>query len=208
MKAVFAGGLIVLAIMGILRVAAADARGNEKSIVVSELEALTVSISMDVSPFTTSHSLPSPLLGSLLGRSDEGPASSALRSLAEDEEGGSVTNPQDPLFFPSDVSRADLGPMERLFQGVDRRVMYAVRWCESSDNPSAKNKTSSASGWFQVIRSTWEWAREGLASMGIEVDSFDEGRFEPEQNTRIAWWLRYFGGGLKHWDESAFCWQS
>jgi len=40
-------------------------------------------------------------------------------------------------------------------QGVDINLALGIAKCESNLNPKAKSKTSSASGVFQFIKSTW-----------------------------------------------------
>lgn len=40
--------------------------------------------------------------------------------------------------------------------GASAETMLAIAKCESGLNPSAKNRTSSASGVFQIIKGTWE----------------------------------------------------
>jgi len=78
-----------------------------------------------------------------------------------------------------------------------------VSWCESRWKAKAQNLTSTAAGWFQIIRETWEWAREN----GATRMSFEEGRYDRDENIRVAAWLVSDGGGWDHWDASRVgCW--
>jgi len=63
--------------------------------------------------------------------------------------------------------------IEKVF-GNDSKVMLAIAKCESSLNPNAKNKTSTASGIFQIIKSTFEgtgkdWNKRFEARENIEA---------------------------------------
>lgn len=100
-------------------------------------------------------------------------------------------------------AEATAGPfLLSFFEPQDASVAARIRWCESRGQSDAQNPVSTAAGWFQVISSTWEYAR----SQGVDVEPFEVGRYDPEQNTRVAAWLRYEGGGWQHWESSAFCW--
>ena len=90
------------------------------------------------------------------------------------------------------------------FEPEDASVAARIRWCESRGQADAQNPASSAAGHFQVIRSTWEYAREH----GADVEPFEVGRYDPVQNTTVAAWLRYEGGGWGHWNASAGCWEA
>ena len=88
------------------------------------------------------------------------------------------------------------------FEPEDAATAARIRWCESRDKADAQNPASSAAGHFQVIRSTWEYAREH----GAEVEQFELGRYDPVQNTTVAAWLRYEGYGWTPWASSRVCW--
>jgi len=94
------------------------------------------------------------------------------------------------------------------FLPPDQAIAVRVRYCESRGQTTAKNPASTASGWYQIINGTWEHARGALAGMGVVVQPFEAGRFDPEQNTIVAAWLVYHGGGWEaHWRWSGSCWR-
>lgn len=84
--------------------------------------------------------------------------------------------------------------VETYFQPADVPWAMRVMACESGGNPNAKNRTSTASGLFQFLRSTWDWVAEGLG-FGTHASG---AVFNPEQNVRAGAWL-YYNGGPSHW---------
>lgn len=75
---------------------------------------------------------------------------------------------------------------------IDYRVPMEIASAESSFNPLAKNKHSTASGVFQFIKSTWAHYCEG--------DVFDA-----DANIHCA--VRMISeGGIRHWDASKHIW--
>lgn len=73
----------------------------------------------------------------------------------------------------------------------------AIMACESGGNPSAKNRTSSAAGLFQFLRSTWD--RGPAPALGL--GSYDSGAvYDPETNIRAAAWLYANWGGTSQWE--------
>jgi hypothetical protein len=101
-----------------------------------------------------------------------------------------------------EVASVSTPVLSALLEPQDVALMHRVRFCESGHDPEAQNPASSAAGWFQVIRGTWEWARES----GVDVPPFEEGRYDRWHNTTVAAWLLYEGGGIGHWDASRGCW--
>jgi len=76
--------------------------------------------------------------------------------------------------------------------GIDPALPLAVAKAESNYHPLAKSKTSTASGVFQFIRSTWKENCVG------EV-------FNAEDNIRCG--VRMISeGGIKHWNASKSVW--
>ena len=76
--------------------------------------------------------------------------------------------------------------------GDDAGVMLRVAFCESSMNPNAKNKTSTATGLFQVMASVHNVGRNWLT--------------DPDINIKIAKQL-FDKQGLKPWEASRWCWE-
>lgn len=67
--------------------------------------------------------------------------------------------------------------------GVDPGVLYRIAKVESSLNPSAKAKTSSATGLFQMTRPTWRrMVKQHGAALGITLDDIAD----PEANAIMA----------------------
>ena len=76
--------------------------------------------------------------------------------------------------------------IERFFPAEWVDEALAVSWCESRWNPSAKNRSSSASGLFQFLRSTWQRYGEGSV-------------FDPVANVRAAAAMTQRYEELGHW---------
>ncbi len=72
-------------------------------------------------------------------------------------------------------------------------ILPFIAQCESSGNPLAKNKTSSAKGYLQIINGTWAHFKcsgnvlnkEDNVACGVKIAT---------------------QSGLHHWDESKHCW--
>jgi len=77
------------------------------------------------------------------------------------------------------------------------KVLEAIAFCESSNNPRAYNRKSGAKGLFQIIPSSERFCEKGL---GRELDMFD-----PDDNRLCAEYLMEHGG-LSHWKASYHCW--
>lgn len=78
--------------------------------------------------------------------------------------------------------------------------MERIAFCESKNNPNAKNPTSTASGRFQFLRSSW--AYYGMQKWGtLEGKSV----FDYNDNTELAYWV-YEREGTGPWEESRHCW--
>ena len=76
---------------------------------------------------------------------------------------------------------------------TDSTLPLNIAWCESNFNPSVKNASSTATGIFQFLESTWEENCVG--------DVLD-----PIANIRCGVRL-ISSGGVGAWQESYSCWR-
>lgn len=75
----------------------------------------------------------------------------------------------------------------------------AIALCESGNDVTAKNPTSSASGAWQFVDSTWQWVT------GLQPPA----RAYPRAIQRAAFDKLWDGGrGASHWAPSRSCWGS
>jgi len=88
------------------------------------------------------------------------------------------------FFLPEDVDRA-----------------AAIVFCESHNNPNAKNSITGAAGLFQHLPRYWEQRSTGAGLSGANI-------YDPTSNTAVAAWLVYSYGGWRHWSPSQDCWAS
>lgn len=102
-----------------------------------------------------------------------------------------VTRP--PTTFPPDVERwrplvATYFPTDLLDEAL------SVMECESRGDPDAENPFSTASGLYQFIASTWNWASANAGFTGVSV-------FDPEANIATAAFLVEYSvdRGLPAW---------
>lgn len=80
--------------------------------------------------------------------------------------------------------------------GIDYVVPLKIAYCESGLRWNAKNSTSTASGVFQFIRSTWLGTPEGRSYLPV---------FDADANVRAA--IRKIAqGGISAWNASKSCW--
>lgn len=77
-------------------------------------------------------------------------------------------------------------------------ALEAVRWCESRDDYRAENPTSTASGAFQFVASTWEWVT------GLEPPA---SRYPRDVQDAAFLELWDDGAGARHWAPSRTCWE-
>ena len=84
-----------------------------------------------------------------------------------------------------------------LEKAIGREKLASVIWCESRNNPRAKNKHSSARGLFQITNKSKEFC-EKILDRKIN-------RYNVRDSYDCAWVL-YQHGGLKHWKKSRWCW--
>lgn len=82
-------------------------------------------------------------------------------------------------------------------------VLEKIAVCESQNFPMAKNASSTASGRFQFIKSSWEYYGKKLwGDDWIKKDILDW-----DDNTELALYV-YGKNGTKDWLASASCWDS
>jgi len=84
--------------------------------------------------------------------------------------------------------------------GADAEIGKKIAFCESSYNPEAKNKNSSATGLFQIIKSTWEANRKRM-----NADTNLDLRLDARENAKTAYFLYKQQGG-NPWKSSQHCW--
>ena len=82
--------------------------------------------------------------------------------------------------------------------GIPADLFLKIAKCESNLIPTAKNKTSSASGIFQFLNSTFSMVQKEL---GRKLDVFN-----PVHNAEAAAYL-YSKQGIKPWLASRNCWE-
>lgn len=90
---------------------------------------------------------------------------------------------------------------------ADRGLAERIRWCESTDNYLDYNRSSTASGAYQELDSTWRsWAR----AYGAEVNASRWARAAhapPEVQELVA--RRVLAAqGTRPWSSSSGCWGS
>lgn len=74
-------------------------------------------------------------------------------------------------------------------------IMYAIENCESGGNPTAQNPSSTASGLFQFLDSTW-------AGYG----GYSRAMYAPQSVQEAKALLEYSTNGTSPWLASSFCW--
>lgn len=75
------------------------------------------------------------------------------------------------------------------FYGVSAVTMKRLAWCESRWFPGAFNRSSGASGLFQFLKRTWDYASWRAGYGGASP-------FDAEANAfSAAWLMRYVGPG-------------
>lgn len=85
-------------------------------------------------------------------------------------------------------------------QKAPDELFERIAWCESKNDPRARNGASSASGRFQFLESSWEY-------YGTELWGSTKGRdvFSYKDNTQLASYV-YRKYGTDPWLDSKSCW--
>jgi hypothetical protein len=86
--------------------------------------------------------------------------------------------------------------VERYFRSSDVNTALRIIACESGGNPLAKNRSSSAAGLWQFLRSTWDRAAGNTGSPSYAAG----GPYDPTWATINAAWLRARGSGWNQWE--------
>lgn len=89
----------------------------------------------------------------------------------------------------------------RVFYGNTDHLFEKIAWCESKNDPKAKNAYSTASGRFQFLNSSWEYY--GKQYWGDKF--YQKNVFDYDDNTALAWYV-YMKNGTSDWEESRPCW--
>ncbi len=76
-----------------------------------------------------------------------------------------------------------------------------MAWCESHNNPRAKNAYSTASGRFQFLSGSWYYYGKQL--WGDEF--YDKSVWDYDDSTELALYV-YKKNGVKDWSASSSCW--
>jgi len=76
-----------------------------------------------------------------------------------------------------------------------------IAYCESKNDPHAKNPSSSASGRFQFLWSSWNYYGKMLWGENF----YEKNVFNYNDNTELAKYV-YELNGTKDWDASRDCW--
>lgn len=103
-----------------------------------------------------------------------------------------------PVTSPPTVFRPDVERWRPLvatyFPGALLDEALSVMECESKGDPDAQNPSSTASGLYQFIASTWNWASANAGFTGVSV-------FDPEANIATAAFLVEYSvdRGLPAW---------
>ena len=79
----------------------------------------------------------------------------------------------------------------------DPKLAWRIIWCESNGWSMATNASSTASGLFQFIESTWKLTPQGRAGKNV---------LDPKSNLLAGLWLMSQPSGLNNWSETAGCW--
>ena len=89
------------------------------------------------------------------------------------------------------------------YYGADVETALRIVQCESGFVPTAKNKTSSARGLYQIIRGTFN---SSVKAMGLTY-THEKDALDTEINAQVGGWL-LSQAGTTPWASSEFCWGS
>ena len=108
---------------------------------------------------------------------------------------GQDSVPQASLVLIQDNSLVSVSPVE--FPHI-QVLASKIAFCESGDNPTAKNPKSTAFGRCQFINSTWLYVQQ---KWDIKLD-----RYNADDQMYACIRLLEEEGADKHWQESKLCW--
>lgn len=83
--------------------------------------------------------------------------------------------------------------------GISADIPLRIAKCESGYNQYSKNKSSTASGVFQYLASTWKGTDQGKAGMSV---------FDPDANVKAAVSYIAIHKSTSPWNASRSCWSS
>lgn len=90
--------------------------------------------------------------------------------------------------------------------GADPELMVRIARCESGLRPDAKNRSSSASGLYQFLDTTWARQEYRLVDRGYATEPLTPADvWNPIAAARVAANV-VAEGGLSWWNESRHCW--
>lgn len=98
-----------------------------------------------------------------------------------------------------DYSKAEVEQLIRDYSaqyGISADLPLRIANCESGFNQFSKNKTSTASGVFQYLGSTWSHTELGKQNLTV---------FDADANVHMAI-KSIASGGISNWAASAHCW--
>lgn len=104
-------------------------------------------------------------------------------------------------FTPTVHTEEPIIKPEQVASSTKEIILAKISWCESRNDPKAKNASSSASGKFQFIRSSWEhYGKQLWGGDWVNKDVFNE-----KDNEELAGYV-YDKNGTVDWLASAECW--
>lgn len=91
--------------------------------------------------------------------------------------------------------------LEAVAQAGGSQLMARIAQAESGNNPLAENKTSTATGCFQILNKSWRYYGEMLWG----DDRFNKNIYNPKDNTELAKFM-IEKEGTSPWDSSKAVW--
>ncbi len=92
-------------------------------------------------------------------------------------------------------------PIEQETKQIVPPLLEKIALCESSNNPLATNKKSSAKGLYQFLDSSWKFYGNQL----WHEDIINKNVFDPEDSKELAVFV-FEKYGSRPWSESSGCW--